>query len=194
MNRIDQALRRVARDLNDAGVPFALVGGLAVSSWVEPRFTRDVDLAVAVASDDEAQQLILRLTRLGYQIVALVEQEAVHRLATVRLMPPGPTTEGLLVDLLFASSGVEPELVQGATSLELLPGLAIRVARAEHLLALKILSLDDRRRPQDRVDVLALLPILNEPQLDDARQLLALIERRGYHRGKNLVAELDALR
>jgi hypothetical protein len=41
--------------LQRASVPFALVGGLAVSVHVEPRFTRDIDLAVAVAGDAKAE-------------------------------------------------------------------------------------------------------------------------------------------
>jgi hypothetical protein len=44
-----------------AGVRCALVGGLAVSARTEPRFTRDADLAVAVASDAEAESLIRAL-------------------------------------------------------------------------------------------------------------------------------------
>jgi hypothetical protein len=34
-------------DLTEVDVPFALVGGLAVSAHTEPRSTRDADLAVA---------------------------------------------------------------------------------------------------------------------------------------------------
>ena len=44
-------LRQVARDLERAGCRWALLGGLAVSVRAEPRFTRDIDLAVAVESD-----------------------------------------------------------------------------------------------------------------------------------------------
>jgi hypothetical protein len=39
-------------------VSFALVGGLAVSIRTEPRFTRDADLAVALANDAEVEALI----------------------------------------------------------------------------------------------------------------------------------------
>lgn len=45
----------------NAHIPFALVGGLAVSARTEPRFTRDADLAVALASDAEAEALIREL-------------------------------------------------------------------------------------------------------------------------------------
>jgi hypothetical protein len=54
-----------------------------------------------------------RLTLRGYRAVATVEQKAVNRLATVRMIAPA----GAKVDLLFATSGLEPELVGRAESL-----------------------------------------------------------------------------
>ena len=67
MTAVHAVLRRVAAELSRTGCPFALVGGLAVSARTEPRFTRDVDLAVAVASDTEAEALIHRLRTAGYR-------------------------------------------------------------------------------------------------------------------------------
>lgn len=53
---VDAAVARAATDLTELGARFALVGGLAVSAWGEPRYTRDVDLAVGVARDDEKER------------------------------------------------------------------------------------------------------------------------------------------
>jgi hypothetical protein len=79
---LETALRQICTDLTTAGHSFALVGGLAVSARTEPRFTRDADIAVAVASDVEAERLVRTLRARDYEIDALVEQEAVGRLAT----------------------------------------------------------------------------------------------------------------
>src|SRR5436190_444868 len=101
--RLHTALKTISKDLSLSGAHFALVGGLAVSARTEPRFTRDVDLVVAVSDDRDAEALVAFLKARDYRIASLVEQEEVHRLASVRLMPPGDPT--LVVDLLFASSG-----------------------------------------------------------------------------------------
>ena len=85
MTSLETALREIHANLTDAHVSFALVGGLAVSARTEPRFTRDEDLAVALATDAEAEALIAALRARQYRIEAIVEQEAVGRLATVRL-------------------------------------------------------------------------------------------------------------
>lgn len=85
MTAVRAVLRRVAAELSRTGRPFALVGGLAVSVRTEPRFTRDVDLAVAVTGDAEAEALIHRLRTTGYRIDTVVERQAAGGMATARL-------------------------------------------------------------------------------------------------------------
>jgi hypothetical protein len=189
---LDAALRGIIAELARARVPFALVGGLAVSVRTEPRFTRDEDLAVAVTTDAEAESVIHNLRARGYDIEAIIEQEAVGRLATARLTrssePGGP-----VLDLLFASSGIESEVVASAEPVELLPQLRMGVARTGHLIALKVLSRDDVRRPQDLVDLRALLRVASSSEIARARHALSLIQSRGYHRGRDLASDMDRL-
>lgn len=193
MNHIEEALRQIAKDLQKLGRPWALIGGLAVGARAEPRTTRDVDLAVAVADDKDAESLIFRLQALGYEILMVLEQEVAGRLATVRLRPPSAREGGVIVDLLFASSGIEPEIAKAAEALDILSGLRVPVARIGHLVALKILARDDRQRPQDFDDILALLLEAEPQDLEDARIALRLIEARGYQRGRVLLEELDRI-
>lgn len=178
--------------LAEARALFALVGGLAVSARTEPRFTRDADLVVAVTGDAEAEALIRRLRSQGYEIGSLVEQDAVGRLATARLTTPG-APGGLVVDLLFASSGIEPEIVAEAEPLELLDEFTMAVARTGHLIALKVLSRDDVERPQDLVDLRSLLRVASPEELTRARQAVELIASRGYGRGRDLASDFEAL-
>ena len=165
-----------------------------MSVRTEPRFTRDVDLAVRVAADSDAEALIRALMERGWGVLAQVEQEATGRLATVRLAaPPDEPAGQVVVDLLFASSGVEPELVSDAEPLEVLEGVTVPVATTAHLLALKVLAQDPRTRPQDAVDARNLLAVASPADLEKTRSLLSRIEERGFGRGKALLEELDAL-
>lgn len=189
--RLHQALRDVCRDLASEQASFALVGGLAVSARTEPRFTKDLDVAVAAAGDREAQALVKSLLGRGYRVQALVEQETVGRLATVRLLPPGEAP--LFVDLLFASSGIELEIVKAAMPVEVIAGLLVPVATLAHLVATKVLARDDANRPQDRADLIALLAAADEADLESAREALRTIQARGFHRGKDLLGELRSL-
>ena len=192
MTSLETSLRRITADLTTAGRTFALIGGLAVSARTEPRFTRDADLAVALASDAEAEALIRQLRAADYQVESVVEQKAVGRLATVRLTV-SPLAQTPVIDLLFASSGIEAEIVAAATPLDLLPELRIPVAATGHLIALKVLSRDDTTRPQDAADLRALLGQASHDDVVQAREALALITERGYHRGRELAADLARL-
>jgi len=150
-----------------------------------------VDLAISVATDSEAENLILRLQQRSYQAQALVEQKATGRLATIRLIPPDGTDPETILDLLFSSSGIEPEIVAQAESLEIFPGLWAPVARIGHLVVLKLLSRDDIRRPKDALDLHSLASAVTEPEAQAAREAARWIQERGYGRGRDLLQDLE---
>jgi hypothetical protein len=193
VSRLEALLRAAPGDLADLRLRWALVGGLAVSARTEPRFTRDVDLVIAVSGDREAEQAVHSLQQRGYQVQALVEQEAAGRLATARLAPRGGDAAGVVLDILFASSGIEHEIVDAAEPLEVLPGLRIPVATVGYLLALKLLSRDDRTRPQDRADLAQLVRAAEPADLQVARRAVALIQARGFQRARDLAGDLERL-
>lgn len=193
LNPLAAALHRIASDLRAAGREWALIGGLAIGARAEPRTTRDIDLAVEVDSDQDAEALVFALQSRGYSTIAAIEQEAVRRLSTVRLLPPAGGRSGVVIDLLFASSGIEPEVVRAAEKLEIIAGLVAPVARTGHLMALKVLARDDRSRPQDLDDIRALLAEARPEDLAEARAALHLIEARGFQRGRRLSEDFESL-
>ncbi len=194
MSRLANALQGLQRDLEHLGVDWALAGGLAVSVRAEPRFTRDIDVAIVAGDDEAAERIVFSLRQRGYGLVATVEHTAAGRLATARLMPPGEPEEGVVVDLLMASSGVETEIVAGAEVMEVFPGVSVPVCRAAHLVVLKILARDDDTRPQDRIDLVVLAAQLDDPAWREAAELAALVRARGYDRGRDLEGALVRLR
>jgi hypothetical protein len=183
---VESALRMAAADLNAIGVRWALVGGLAVSARAIPRFTKDLDFAVAVGNDAEAEDVVRRLRVRDYQPVEVLEQDYVKRLSGVRLERKG---SDVVVDLLFASSGIENEVVASADLLEVLPGLTVPVATTAHLIALKVLA----GRSQDLTDLGYLIPAATPADLDDARDAVKLIQSRGFNREQDVVADLEQL-
>ena len=193
MNLLEAALRRVAADLGRHGRAWALVGGFAVSARAEPRFTRDIDMAVAVGGDADSEELVRSPLSDRYTPLASVEQDETGRLATMRLACPSDGDDGVVVDLLFASSGIEPEIVAAAVTVEIVPGLSMPIATTGHLIALKLLARDDQTRPQDRADLRALRSAATAADLAVAREAVGLITERGFNRGRDLSAALDAL-
>jgi predicted nucleotidyltransferase len=189
MRSLDAVLRQAAADLDAIGARWAVIGGLAVAFRAEPRFTKDVDLAVAVADDAEAEGIVNRLQVRGYALASLVEQDYANRLATARLVRPRAGTSSAFVDLFFANSGIEDEIVRRADRLEVLPGVFMAVASIGHLIALKVLA----GRHQDMTDLGYLISAASEADLDEARAAAVKITERGFNRGQNLLDDLAAI-
>jgi len=183
------AASQVLVALQQENVKGCLVGGLAVSARCDPRFTRDVDIAVVVDTDEHAEALIHALASHGLRMAGLVEQEAVGRLAMARLS----TQDGLSVDLLIASSGIETEVVMNAEILEVVQGVLLPVARIGHLIALKLLSVAPGRET-DAADLRNLAAVATQDEWNLASEAVAQIQERGFARGRQLDAELLTLR
>lgn len=140
-----------------------------------------------VDDDADAENLVRALASAQYRSLAVVEHEIARRLSTVRLAAP----EGVVVDLLFASTGLEREIAMRAEPMELPDVGMVPVARAEELLAMKILSMRDARL-QDRLDAQRLVEV-GELDIGAVRADLALIRERGFDRGQDLEAKLASV-
>jgi hypothetical protein len=59
-----EELRSIVGALTTAGVPYALVGGIAVSIYATPRATEDIDLLI---SGDDAERAVQALAQCGFR-------------------------------------------------------------------------------------------------------------------------------
>lgn len=126
----------------------------------------------------------------GCELFGLLQHDQTGRLVTARLV--APQRERTIIDLLFASCGIEPEIADSAQALEAFPGIMVPVATTGHLLAMKLLSRQDER-PQDSIDLMALHRLAEPADFAEARQACDLILRRGYNRGRPLLQLLEEL-
>lgn len=190
-SQLAQALSQVSAHLTALSYEWALVGGLAISTRCEPRFTHDLDIAITVDSDEQAELLTFKLIRSGAQMKFLLDQDEQGRLSMARLLMGSSSLTP--VDLLFASSGIEAEVIQSATLLEVFPQVHVPVASIAHLAALKLLSASHKRL-KDLADLNALHKVATEEDLKVTQEACALITARGFHRGLNLSARFDRWR
>ena len=51
----------IQKTLYELHVKWALIGGLAVSTHANPRFTNDIDISVSVSSDEEVEKIVFQL-------------------------------------------------------------------------------------------------------------------------------------
>ena len=144
LSRLGKQIAEVASALNAIGVPFALIGGLALASHKVIRATQDVDL---LADVEKADEIDAALAKLGYSCL--------HRNADADAANYARGDER--IDFLFASRPIARRLLDAAMELETTLG-DLRVVSAEGLIGFKLQALvNDPRRTRDLEDIRALL-------------------------------------
>jgi len=148
------ALHRAWTALQSLHVPLALLGGLAMGAWKRPRFTKDVDLLIAIGEPRSREALQL-LTAAGFRCERPrpVVRVAENRFIQLHFDPPGSMLE-VQLDLLLATT---PFHEQALARRKLLPdselGFEVSVVSCEDLIVFKLIA----GRILDRVDVSELL-------------------------------------
>src|SRR5207244_351615 len=69
MPEMDDALVELSSWLSENGIGHMVIGGFAVTSWGEPRFTRDLDVTVSVPGDKLGESVARICSRLDYGYV-----------------------------------------------------------------------------------------------------------------------------
>ena len=149
------ALERLTRALNENGVGYALIGGIAVSLVAKPRFTADIDAVLWHLGDDFGSTLEALRSR-GFESRSEKPLEFARRHRMLLLAD----ADGVGIDLSLGALPFEEETVRNALRIEVVPGLEVRVARPEALVVMKALA----ARPRDLEDIRELLRM--NPDLD----------------------------
>ena len=129
--RLVETTRKAGAALRDAGVPFALGGGLA--AWVRggPRTEHDIDF---VLKPEDAERALVALADAGFRTETPVEEWLVK------------AYDGdLLVDLIFrpASGPVDDEVLARADELEV-AAVTMPVASLDDVMVTKLLALNEQ--------------------------------------------------
>ena len=136
-------LRSVLEALNQAGVEYALVGGLAVAVWGAPRATKDIDLLVRSENLPEA---LVAVRARGFTLEALPfvfkDGTTLHRVSKV-----AKSGDLLTVDFMVVDRNLEAAWAS-RTHLALADQEVVVISR-EALIAMKALA----ARPQDIADI-----------------------------------------
>jgi len=150
----EKLLERIAHCLDNADIPYMIIGGQAVLLYGEPRLTKDIDVTLGV--DLTHLQNVLSAVR-EMQITPLVDPESFTRQTMV--LPCSDPETGIRVDLIFSFSQFEQLAIGRANSVRLGDAM-VRFASLEDLLIHKLFA----GRPRDLED--ARLILLKNPHAD----------------------------
>jgi predicted nucleotidyltransferase len=142
-----QAAIEVARFLEERGMRYFVIGGLALQHWGEPRLTRDVDITVLAQPGDLEPFVDAVLNRFSPRIPDARAFALRHRVVLVE------TKDGVPVDLSLGIPGYEEEAWGRAVWVEF-PGVGrLRIVGPEDLIIHKCVA----GRPRDVEDVEGIL-------------------------------------
>lgn len=142
-------LARIVERLEAAGIPYALVGGLAVSIYAVPRATEDIDLLLA---REDLDRTVSELSALGFRAAGDPMAVAGERLRIQRLVKISGA-DLLPVDLLLPNDAAIAALLEDRQPVAW-EGRRLWLVSLAGLRALKRL----RGSAQDRADLEALGP------------------------------------
>jgi len=143
----EDILRRVAQQLEGAGLPYMVIGGQAVLLYGDPRLTKDIDVTLG-ATLDRLPQVLELVHAMGLE--PLVDPEDFTRQTMV--LPCRDPGSDVRVDLIFSFSPYGRQAMEHARLVEL-SGAQVRFASLEDVIIHKVIA----SRPRDMEDVKGML-------------------------------------
>jgi hypothetical protein len=138
-----EAVWELHRFFTDRGIPYVIIGGIAVQRWGEPRLTIDVDLAILLPPGREDQQLQEIAAAFPPRLPDAVAFAVEHRVMPIDVPGASPA------DLSLALPGFEEDAIARAVDYEVGPARSVRLCTAEDLVVYKCVA----GRPQDLLDL-----------------------------------------
>ena len=129
--------------LEELDIPYAIIGGMAVQHWGEPRFTQDIDLTISAPLENLEGFVRQIVDQFPPRLDDALEFALKNRVVLVR------ASNGYPLDIALGLPGYEDELMNRTVMYELEPGKAIRICSAEDLIIHKAVA----GRAQDVRDI-----------------------------------------
>lgn len=169
--------------LRRAGILSAVIGGVAVGMWGEPRVTRDVDVKVLLERDDAPR--LLKVLAPDYE--SLIDDPLRSLSHTGILFVQDDL--GTRLDLLLSETTFDAEAIRRAKPMELELGLVAHICSAEDLIIYKLVS----TRQRDYEDAVSIVRRQGDA-LDDAYVVRWLRQFEQALADSTLVAEYRRMR
>jgi hypothetical protein len=129
-----EGVAEVATFLETQQIPYAVLGGIAVQHWGEPRTTLDIDVVVLVAAEHEDSFLHAVLTQFRARLSDAFLFARRNRILLVS------TSSGIPVDLSLGIPGYEEVALNRAVTVSLAGSAPIRMVSAEDLIVHKCVA------------------------------------------------------
>lgn len=153
----ERLLKKIARELKKASIPYMVIGGQAVLLYGEPRLTRDIDITLGVGVEG-LNKVRGVIGGVGLKILVKKDKEFVGK---NMVLPTLDRKSGIRVDFIFSFSPYERQAIERGKDIKL-GRTTVRFASLEDLVIHKVIA----GRARDFEDVKSVL--LKNPRFDSA--------------------------
>jgi predicted nucleotidyltransferase len=150
-------LKKIARELRKASIPYMVIGGQAVLLYGEPRLTRDIDITLGVGLEG-LNKIRGMVKGVGLKILVKKDREFVEK---NMVLPTLDKRSGIRVDFIFSFSPYERQAIERGKDIKL-GRSTVRFTSLEDLVIHKVIA----GRARDFEDVKSVL--LKNPEFDSA--------------------------
>ena len=143
MSPLDSAAWEIHTFLTELNVSYAIIGGMAVQQWGEPRFTQDIDLTVQSPLEDLEDFISKLIQQFAPRLddsLAFAQQNRVVLVSA---------SNGYPLDISLGLPGYEDEVLERSVAVDLEPGKSVKICSAEDLIIYKAVA----GRAQDVRDI-----------------------------------------
>ena len=181
MRAFESLLAKVGTALEQADIPYMVIGGQAALIYGEARFTRDIDITLGIDTD-QAERIRKIARELSLEPGEEATEEFVKRNA---LLSAEDQKTGIVVDFIFSFLPYERQAIQRARSVDI--GAAhVRFATVEDTVIHKLFA----GRPRDIEDVKG---IVNSTRKIDKTYLKKWLKDFSSVAGRDLAKEYDEI-
>lgn len=143
MNALYAAAKQISDFMAERNWQFAIIGGMAVQRWGEPRQTLDVDLTLLTGFGNEEEYIAVLLDSFASRLPDAADFAAQNRVLLLA------AENGAPIDVSLGGLPFEERLVQRASLFAFSPECELLTCSAEDLIVLKAFA----GRPRDWLDV-----------------------------------------
>lgn len=159
MRRVEDTAISFGRACDEAAIPYALIGGLAVIAWGQPRTTADVD-ALLILRDEDVARFCDSLRKGSLDVGERDLRDAIADRSHVTIFDP---LTRFHVDARTARDAAEAAQIRSAIPVDF-KGALLRISRPEETIAFKLKYASE----QDLQDAASIL-VRQDGRLDLAR-------------------------
>lgn len=144
MNSLFEAAWELHQFFQKHNITYTIIGGIAVHSWGDQRFTKDIDITIAASLEEGSKPLVKVITDQFHS-----RSNDPFELALQSRMILVTASNGVQVDISLALPGYEDQMFARAVSYSLDADKIIRLCSPEDLIIHKAVA----GRPQDIFDI-----------------------------------------